>query len=140
MVAPAERRRSEEVRVKLSPALATEFAAIAEGRGLLPATLAAVALGEYVEQWRMKVRLQRMVAIDCSKRMADTMFNEEKIGEAIAAALNNPELVGLITGHQQPEAGNAGGSVSGAGPEAAASPGRLPAGQGPGEDRARTAT
>lgn len=98
MVAPAERRRSEEVRVKLSPALATEFAAIAEGRGLLPATLAAVALGEYVEQWRMEVQLQRMVALDGSKRMADTMFNEEKIGEAIAAALNNPELVGLILG------------------------------------------
>lgn len=120
MVTPVERRRSEEVRVKLSPALATEFAAIAEGRGLLPATLAAVALGEYVEQWRMKAQLQRMVALDGSKRMADAMFNEEKVGEAIAAALGNRELLELIAGSQQPEAENAGGSVSGAGPEAAA--------------------
>lgn len=118
MVAPVERRRSEEVRVKLSPALATEFASIAEGRGLLPATLAAVALGEYVEQWRLKVQLQRMVALDTSKRLAEVMGDEEKIGKAVAIALGDPQLMGMLS--QQPEAEGAGGSVSGAGPEAAA--------------------
>jgi len=39
------RRRSVEVRVKLSQGLSDEFSAIAEARGLLPATLAAAALG-----------------------------------------------------------------------------------------------
>ena len=38
-------RRTEELRVKLAPSLAAEFSAIAQGRGVLPATLAALALG-----------------------------------------------------------------------------------------------
>lgn len=120
MVAPAERRRSEEVRVKLSPALSAEFSAIAEGRGLLPATLAAVALGEYVEQWRLKVQLQRMVALDTSKRLADVMGDEEKIGKAVAFALGDPQVLEMLSQSQRLEAEGAGGSVSGAGPEAAA--------------------
>ena len=62
-------RRTEELRVKLAPSLAAEFSAIAQGRGVLPATLAALALGEYVEKYRRDQQLIKLVAIDSSKRM-----------------------------------------------------------------------
>ena len=59
-------RRTEELRVKLAPSLAAEFSAIAQGRGVLPATLAALALGEYVEKYRRDQQLIKLVAIDSS--------------------------------------------------------------------------
>lgn len=105
MVANIEKRRSEEVRVKLSPALAAELAGIAEARGLLPATLAAVALGEYVEKYRQNLQIQRMVAIDASKRMSEMALDEEKLGKAIAEALGNPDLLAVMAGSTVPEAG-----------------------------------
>lgn len=92
------RRRSVEVRVKLSQALSDEFAAIAEGRGLLPATLAAAALGEYVERHRQQASISRMVALDASKRMADVFTDEEKLGKIIASALADPGVVSFLTG------------------------------------------
>lgn len=87
------RRRSVEVRVKLSPTLADEFSAIAEGRGLLPATLAATALGEYVERHRQQASIARMVAMDASKRMSDAMSDPEAMGRVMAAALANPGVL-----------------------------------------------
>lgn len=103
MVEETTRRRSEEIRVKLSPALAQEFAAIAEGKGLLPATLAAVALGEYCEKWRQQLQLRRMVAVDMSKRMSDFALDGDALGKAISQVLTNPELLELVS--QQPSAG-----------------------------------
>ena len=90
------RRRSVEVRVKLSPSLSDEFSAIAEGRGLLPATLAAVALGEYVERHRQQASIARMVALDASKRMADVFTDGDKLGKLIGAAMGDPVVVSLI--------------------------------------------
>ena len=73
-----------------------------------------------MEQWRLKVQLQRMVALDTSKRLADVMGDEEKIGKAVAFALGDPQVLEMLAQSQRPEAESAGGSVSGAGPEAAA--------------------
>jgi predicted transcriptional regulator len=87
------RRRSVEVRVKLSPALAEEFSTIAEGRGLLPATLAATALGEYVERHRQQAVIARLVALDASKRMAASMSDPEAMAKVMAAALANPGVI-----------------------------------------------
>ena len=92
-----EKRRTEEVRVKLAPAMASEFGEIAKARGLLPATLAAVALGEYVEKYRQNAQLQRMVALDASKRMAGLISDGEALGKAIAQAMSNPELTALFS-------------------------------------------
>ena len=102
MVSDVTRRRSEEVRVKLSPVLAQEFAAIAEGKGLLPATLAAVALGEYCEKYRQQLQLQRMVAVDTSKRMADLAMDGDALGKAMGQLMGNPEIMALL--HQQSQA------------------------------------
>lgn len=97
------RRRSVEVRVKLSPALADDFYSIAEGRGLLPATLAAVALGEYVERYRQQATISRMVALDASKRMTESMSDPEAMGKAMAAALANPGVVAAFSSMVAPE-------------------------------------
>ncbi len=91
------RRRSVEVRVKLSPALADEFSSIAEGRGLLPATLAAVALGEYVEKHRQNVTIARMVAMDLSKRASAAFADPDALGKAIAVAMSDPQVVANLT-------------------------------------------
>lgn len=90
------RRRSVEVRVKLSQGLSDEFSAIADARGLLPATLAATALGEYVERHRQQASISRMVALDASKRMAETFTDPDKLAELMATALSEPAVVGLI--------------------------------------------
>lgn len=90
------RRRSVEVRVKLSQGLSDEFSAIADARGLLPATLAATALGEYVERHRQQASISRMVALDASKRMAEVFTDSEKLGKLIAAAMSEPSVVALI--------------------------------------------
>lgn len=87
------RRRSVEVRVKLAPALADEFSLIAEGRGLLPATLAAVALGEYVEKHRQNVAMARMMAVDLSKRTAGVLADPETLGKAMASMMSQPGMI-----------------------------------------------
>jgi hypothetical protein len=91
------RRRTVELRLKLAPAIAEEFASVAESRGLVPATLAAVVVGEYLEAQRQKAQVQRMVAVDMSKRMTEFTFNEELLGKAIAEAMQNPELLKLMS-------------------------------------------
>lgn len=90
------RRRSVEVRVKLSQALSDEFSSIAEGRGLLPATLAAAALGEYVERHRQQASIARMVALDASKRMSELFTDGERMGKVFAAALSEPSVLAVI--------------------------------------------
>lgn len=106
MVENADRRRSVEVRVKLSPALAEEFGAIAAGRGLLPATLAAAAIGEYVEKYRQSLQTNRMVALEMARRMA--VIDEEKIGQAIALAISDPGMRAALSDLSS-EAGATGG-------------------------------
>lgn len=104
MVEKSESRRSVEVRVKLSPAIAAEFSAIAESRGLLPATLAASALGEFVERYRRDRQLAHMVAIDASKRMVEAT-GEGAVEKAITAILGDASVLELLARTGEPEAG-----------------------------------
>ncbi len=97
------RRRSVEVRVKLSQGLSDEFSAIAEARGLLPATLAATALGEYVERHRQQASITRMVALDASKRMSGVFTDPDKLAKIMSAALAEPSVVALINDIKAPE-------------------------------------
>lgn len=115
-------RRTEELRVKLAPALSAEFSAIAQGRGVLPATLAALALGEYVEKHRRGQQLARLVALDTSKRMSDAMASG--VFEAfMEKMLGDPSILGSVLSVLEPGSVGAGGSGSSAGPEAAAGSG-----------------
>jgi len=115
-------RRTEELRVKLAPSLSAEFSAIAQGRGVLPATLAALALGEYVEKHRRDQQLARLVALDTSKRMSDAMASG--VFEAsMEKMLGDPSILGSVLSVLEPGSVGAGGSGSSAGPEAAAGSG-----------------
>ena len=132
-------RRTEELRVKLAPALSAEFSAIAQGRGVLPATLAALALGEYVEKYRRDQQIVRLVAMDSSKRMHDALASGQ-FEQSIAKLFGDPAMMGTLLSVLEPGSVGAGGSGSSAGPEAAAGSGMCPAGTRPGPDRVRTAT
>ena len=115
-------RRTAELRVKLAPSLSAEFSAIAQGRGVLPATLAALALGEYVEKYRRDQQLVRLVALDTSKRMSDAMASG--VFEAsMEKMLGDPAILGSVLSVLEPGSVGAGGSGSSAGPEAAAGSG-----------------
>ena len=115
-------RRTEELRVKLAPALSAEFSAIAQGRGVLPATLAALALGEYVEKHRRDQQLVRLVALDTSKRMADAMASGA-FEASMSKMFGDPTMMGALLSVLEPGSVGAGGSGSSAGPEAAAGSG-----------------
>lgn len=97
------RRRSVEVRVKLSPALAEAFSAIAEARGLLPATLAASALGEYVEGHQQQASIARMVALDAGKRLTATMTDPESLAKILQVAVADPKIVAAFSSIANPE-------------------------------------
>lgn len=106
------RKRTVEVRLKLSPGIAETFAAIAEVRGLLPATLAAVVVGEFIEKHAFNAELQRMASMDIAKRFAETI-DEDKLAASLAHV--NPEIF-----QQLAEGMAAAQDVSSAAPEAAA--------------------
>ena len=115
-------RRTEELRVKLAPALSAEFSAIAQGRGVLPATLAALALGEYVERYRRDRHLVQLVALDTSKRMSAS-FTSGQFAESMAKVFGDPSMLQGILSVLEPGSVGAGGGGSSAGPEAAAGSG-----------------
>lgn len=98
-----DRRRSVEVRVKLSPSLAERFSAIAERRGLAPATLAAVALGEYVDSQDQRLQLQRMSAVDVSKRLADSLSDPEQMARLMQQFLSDPSAMALLSASEGEE-------------------------------------
>lgn len=99
------RRRSVEVRVKLSPALAEAFSAIAEARGLLPATLAASALGEYVERHHQQASIARMVALDAGKRLTASMTDPEAVARMLQVAVADPGVMAAFSALAGPEVG-----------------------------------
>lgn len=141
MVEKSDRRRSEEIRVKLSPGMAAEFDAIAESRGLLPATLAASALGEFVERYRRDKQIAQMVAIDASKRMVEAT-SEGAVEKAITAILGDASLLELIARAGEPEAGSRAeaGQVPDRKPQPRSPGVPAQAGAPGGGDRVRTAT
>lgn len=53
------RGRTREVRVKLQPDMLTAFEEISRRRGVAPATLAAVIIGEYIERNELNQQYQR---------------------------------------------------------------------------------
>lgn len=126
------RARVAEVRVKLQPELLQQFDQIAQRRGVPAATLAALVIGEYVEKQGEAASLQRLVALDTSKRISDK-FSEEDLLKGFSAM--DPEVLRTMFSAfaETQEAGQAGSS---AGPEAAA----CSAAQAAGQDRVRTAT
>ena len=132
-------RRTEELRVKLAPALSAEFSAIAQGRGVLPATLAALALGEYVEKYRRDQQIVKLVAIDSSKRMHAALASGQ-FEQSMAKLFGDPAMMGTLLSVLEPGSVGAGGSGSSAVPEAAAGSGDVSRRDAPRTDQVRNAT
>lgn len=111
--------RNVEVRVKLSPEIHSDLSALATRRGLLPASLAAVIVGEYLDKYMEQKQLMSK-ALDANlSRMAEAFT-----GEAFHGFLSSPvfqELTrDMVTQTIQQEEGYGQTEVSSAGPEDAA--------------------
>jgi len=131
------RGRVAEVRVKLQEDMAGAFGLIAQRRGVPAATLACLVLGEYVGKMEEQGKLQRLVALDASKRLSES-FTEEKIEKLLATVFTPDAIAGVFSVLQQAEEVAAGQAGSSAGPEAAA---LSQGGAAPSDrDRVRTAT
>jgi len=89
-------RRNAEIRVKVDPEMEMALADIAKARGLPPATLAAVVIGEYVEKYQSNARLQReaMAVMFNSQALSDAM--EKSMQAGLMQSLMNPEFVRMI--------------------------------------------
>lgn len=127
------RRRTAEVRVKLSPAIADKVQQYADERGLPSATLAAAIIGEWVEARGRKDQIERMVALETTRKLTDGPFMASQLSGALE------DVMRRLMHSGDAESGLAAIAGSSAGPEAAAS--TLTADQAGGVgDRVRTAT
>lgn len=111
--------RNVEVRVKLSPEIHSDLSALATRRGLLPASLAAVIVGEYLDKYMEQKQLMSK-ALDANlTRMADSFT-----GDALQGLLSSPvfqELTrDMVVQSIQTEGVNGRSEVSSAGPQDAA--------------------
>lgn len=111
--------RSVEVRLKLSPEIHSDLSALATRRGLLPASLAAVIVGEYLDKYMEQKQLMSS-ALDANlSRMAQAFT-----GDAFQGLLNSPvfqEITrDMVNQSIQLEEGSGPTEVSSAGPEDAA--------------------
>lgn len=131
------RRRTTEVRVKLSPEIAEAFSGYAGQLGVLPATLAALVVGEYVDKRSESARLTRLALLDASKRAAESFTPEALVAAQARLAMEQPELIIAAQAalDRVPMDGVGGKAGSSAVPEAAAPPRGTRGG-----DRVRNAT
>lgn len=117
----SSRRRTTEIRVKLAPSMAEQFDLVAANRGMLPASLAALVLGEYLENLQEKRRLNTLTVAAMSKEIVNA-FTPEKLVATVKLVMADPDLLEKIKAHipTDAESGQAGRPESSAGPEAAA--------------------
>lgn len=109
--------RNIEVRLKLSPEMHTNLCALAARRGLLPASLGAVIVGEYFDKYHEGKEVMSTV-IQQQMRGLSSLFD----GDALAALMATPlarEMGQQLMASQQEEVYGLAG-VSSAGTEAAA--------------------
>lgn len=140
MVVDRSKRRTAEMRVKLAPDLAEAFSGIASNYGVLPPTMAAVVLGQYVEKVRADGRMARMVALDAAKRLSEVMGSPDSLAPVLERLLSNPEVLTAMSS-VQPEAVTHGGGSPVPDRRTQLPPGGERASDRPGGgDRARTAT
>jgi hypothetical protein len=111
--------------VKLQQEMANAFGLIAQRRGVPAATLACLVLGEYVEKMEEQGKLQRLVALDASKRFSETL-TEERVDKLLTQAFSPDAMAGVLSALQHAETVAAGQAGSSTGPEAAAHLGAQP--------------
>jgi hypothetical protein len=85
-------RRTEEVRLKLGPEMLVRLSALAEAHGFPLATMAAVAVSEWVVTKEQAAANQRMMLMDIGRKMGGEF---QKMMDGIA---NDPEALATATG------------------------------------------
>lgn len=93
MMEETGRRRTSEIRLKLSPSIAEEFSALSASYGLLPPTMAAFVVGQFVERCRTDARVARLVALDASKRLSETMADPSVLEASLTRVMSNPDVL-----------------------------------------------
>lgn len=109
--------RNAEVRVKLEPSVADRLNDAARAKGMLPATLAAFVVGDYLEKRDKEARLQELIARDTAGRMLEA-FAAGSIPFELSPG--TADLLRQVLSLPESEGGLAGGTGSSASPEAAA--------------------
>ena len=86
MATPPENRRTDSIRVRLSPDMMERFENLASRYGMPPATLCAFAVARFVQTEETNAQLTRMAVLDASRKSADNVnavFSEENIEKAL---------------------------------------------------------
>lgn len=71
MATAEENRRTDSIRVRLSPEMMERFENLAKRYGMPPATLCAFAVARFVQQEENNMQLTRMAVMDASRRAGD---------------------------------------------------------------------
>lgn len=93
-------RRTDSIRVRLSPDMMTRFEELADRYGMPPATLAAFAIARFVQQDENNLNIARDALNRMADKSLDVEVSEDAIAKAFAAVL--PALVqsGALTSEQ----------------------------------------
>lgn len=86
------RRRTYEVRVKLQPEMAARLEELARCRGVPPATLAALVLGEYVDRCEKNQKHQAMAILEASRMLMRELGPQ--VGESLDGVFENGKDLG----------------------------------------------
>jgi predicted DNA-binding protein len=81
-MAISENKRTDSIRVRLSPEMMERFEKLAERFGMPPATLCAFAVATFVQKEENNVKFAQMAVIDSVRRQGDNLsqlFTDEKM-------------------------------------------------------------
>jgi len=98
MATPAENKRTDSIRVRLSPEMMERFEKLASRYGMPPATLCAFAVARFVQSEESNFSNARMAILDATRRAGENI-NDEQIEAlllrglpGLAQALSQPNL------------------------------------------------
>ena len=88
MATAEENRRTDSIRVRLSPEMLARFEALAKRYGMPPATLCAFAVAQFVQAEENKVSMTRMAVMDASRRAGEQFeMSDEQVERMLGPML-----------------------------------------------------
>lgn len=83
MATADENRRTDSIRVRLSPEMMGRFEALAKRYGMPPATLCAFAVAQFTQNEENKLSMTRMAVMDASRRVGEQFDMTEETAERL---------------------------------------------------------
>jgi predicted DNA-binding protein len=88
MTAVQENRRTDSMRVRLSPEMMERFEALAVRYGMPPATLCAFAIARFVQSEENSLSMSRMAVMEAARRSSDAMnLSPDQLEKVLTPAL-----------------------------------------------------